>query len=455
LPSPAPVATPAGNIEDYWNDAQSFFLERDWLSARDFLNLVQRIDSTWELETVSTMLVEIHAALGAKALAGGRVTAAIDEFTAVFALQPDNRTVGELITRLNDFLSPFNVPNLTVRQALQNSLVRYADRLTDAEKVCLAAEMLAAAVNLLPDSESAYRLYEARAACLKQDHDRMVIGALEALSGTILYSAQLGDRVRVMDAGPQQGAPSSVVIEDARQPAPSRSGVVIAFYNTRANEEGLWVYARKGLAVPADRGQRISEFVEDGYDSPASWNVAGDRLVFASTAAGDRRSRIYGVWYGDPASVTALAFGKEPAYHPYLDRIVYNGTNDSGNEPGLWVMNGDGSGQVRVTDNGNDSRPVWTPDGANIVFMSTRDGNWELYRVRLKDGAVFRLTGDIRAQDGLPAVSPDGEFVAFASDRGGQWQIWVVPLQGGTARPLLEISGEFTNWLEHSIQWIP
>jgi Tol biopolymer transport system component len=55
----------------------------------------------------------------------------------------------------------------------------------------------------------------------------------------------------------------------------------------------------------------------------------------------------------------------------------------------------------------------------------------------------------------LPAVSPDGEFVAFASDRGGQWRIWLVPLRGGTARLLLEISGEFTNWLEHSIQWIP
>lgn len=454
-PSPTPVATPAGNIEDYWSDAQGFFLERDWLSALDFLNLVQRIDPNWESTTVTTMLVDIHAALGAQALASGQVMTAIDEFSAVLALQPGNRTIGELIVRMEDFVSPFNVPNVTVRQALQSSLMGYADRLIDAEKVCLAAEMLVAAVNLLPDSEIAYRLYEARAACLKQDYDRLVIDALESLSGNIIYSAQLGERVSVMNAQPRQGAPSALVIEDARQPSPRRSGTAIAYYNTRANEEGLWVFERNGLVEPAQRGQRVSEFVEDGYDSPASWSVAGDRLIFASTAAGDRRSRIYGVWYGEPASVTGLAFGKEPAYHPYLDRIVYNGTNDSGNEPGLWVMNGDGSGRVRVTDNGNDSRPVWTPDGANIVFMSTRDGNWELYRVRLKDGVIFRLTDDMRAQDGLPAVSPDGEFVAFASDRGGQWRIWVVPLRGGTARLLLEISGEFTNWLEHSIQWIP
>ena len=81
--SPAPVATPAGDIEDYWSDAQSFFLERDWLSALDFLNLVQRIDPNWESATVTTMLVEIHAALGAKALAGGQVVSAIDEFSAV------------------------------------------------------------------------------------------------------------------------------------------------------------------------------------------------------------------------------------------------------------------------------------------------------------------------------------------------------------------------------------
>lgn len=162
-PSPTPVATPAGNIEDYWSDAQGFFLERDWLSALDFLNLVLRIDPRWESATITTMLVNIHAALGAQALASGQVMTAIDEFSAVLALQPGNRTIGELIVRMEELVSPFNVPNVTVRQALQSSLMGYANRLNDAEKVCLAAEMLVAAVDAaLPDSKIAYRLYKRR-----------------------------------------------------------------------------------------------------------------------------------------------------------------------------------------------------------------------------------------------------------------------------------------------------
>jgi Tol biopolymer transport system component len=117
-------------------------------------------------------------------------------------------------------------------------------------------------------------------------------------------------------------------------------------------------------------------------------------------------------------------------------------------------MNGDGSNRLRLTDNGNDIRPVWSPDGLAVVFMSLRDGDWEVYRLDLLTEELLQLT-DSPAQDGLPTVSPDGRWVAFASDRGGFWRIWVVPGAGGEAQPLVTINGVLTNWLEHAIQWIP
>ncbi len=131
---------------------------------------------------------------------------------------------------------------------------------------------------------------------------------------------------------------------------------------------------------------------------------------------------------------------------------MYNGFDELGENPGLYQIEATGQGRVRLTDNGNDVRPVWAPDGRSVVFMSTRDGDMELYRLSLVDGSLLQLTDD-PAQDGLPAVSPDSNLVVFASDRGGSWRLYVTPLQGGPTIWLLEIRGVLTNWLEHSLQW--
>lgn len=131
-----------------------------------------------------------------------------------------------------------------------------------------------------------------------------------------------------------------------------------------------------------------------------------------------------------------------------------NGTDDAGGSPGLWLTAPDGRGRARLTDNGNDQRPTWSPDGRYVVFMSSgRDGNWELYRVDVTNLSIMRLT-DHPAQDGLPTISPDGRYVAFMSDRDEYWRIWYVSIDGGEAQPLGRISGELPKWLEHAIQWV-
>ena len=59
-------------------------------------------------------------------------------------------------------------------------------------------------------------------------------------------------------------------------------------------------------------------------------------------------------------------------------------------------MNADGSNQRRRTRTpAHDWHPSWLPDGKRIVFVSHRDGNYEIY-VMNADGVrqVHRLTKD-------------------------------------------------------------
>ena len=84
----------------------------------------------------------------------------------------------------------------------------------------------------------------------------------------------------------------------------------------------------------------------------------------------------------------------------------------------------------RLTDSpGDDRAPVYSPDGSQILFDSTRDGNTEIYVMNADGGNQRRLTND-PGEDWGATWSPDGTFIAFNSDRGGPMDIWVMRADG-------------------------
>ena len=118
-------------------------------------------------------------------------------------------------------------------------------------------------------------------------------------------------------------------------------------------------------------------------------------------------------------------------------RIAFRGSwNGNGD---VYVVGADGSGLSRLTvDPGQDDAPAWSPDGARIVFASTRGADpearasFDLYEMALDGTAVRRLTND-DAFDMNPDFSPDGSRIVFASDRhdpGGDLEIYVMNADG-------------------------
>jgi hypothetical protein len=81
------------------------------------------------------------------------------------------------------------------------------------------------------------------------------------------------------------------------------------------------------------------------------------------------------------------------------------------------MMNADGTNQTRLTnDPFSNADPAFSPDGGKIAFVSTRDGNHEIYVMNADGINQTRLTND-PAYDGDPAFSPDGSMIAFTSFR--------------------------------------
>lgn len=83
----------------------------------------------------------------------------------------------------------------------------------------------------------------------------------------------------------------------------------------------------------------------------------------------------------------------------------------------------------------------WSPETADLLFVSHRDGNSEIYLLPGGFPEAVNLTNH-PAGDNLPEWSPDGERIAFQSSRGGGREVWVMNADGSGAVPLTDSPGD-------------
>ena len=84
------------------------------------------------------------------------------------------------------------------------------------------------------------------------------------------------------------------------------------------------------------------------------------------------------------------------------------------NASNIWVVPTSGGAAMQLTQSGHDSSPVWSPDGKTLAFLSSRDGNSQVYLLPMDGGEAEKLT---KLSGGADIVkwSPDGKTIAFTS----------------------------------------
>jgi len=144
------------------------------------------------------------------------------------------------------------------------------------------------------------------------------------------------------------------------------------------------------------------------------------------------------------AAAAALAAGvpylTEPTLCPTRPEIAFVSGGD------IWVAPAKGGeAHLLVTHPAEESRPLYSPDGAKLAFVSTRTGNGDIYVLTLATGDLKRLTYD-DGMDQLDAWSRDGRWIYFSNgtrDVGRKNDIYRVSVDGGTPMPVS--ADRFTN----------
>src|SRR5215469_9326367 len=130
----------------------------------------------------------------------------------------------------------------------------------------------------------------------------------------------------------------------------------------------------------------------------------------------------------------------EPAISPDLSEIAFVSGGD------IWtVPTSGGDAHLLVSNPATETRPLYSPDGTRLAFVSTRTGSGDIYVLTIAAGELKRLTFD-DGLDQLDGWSRDGKWIYFSNptnDVGRKNDLYRVSVEGGTPMPVS--ADRFTN----------
>ncbi|MCB9140376.1 MAG: PD40 domain-containing protein [Caldilineaceae bacterium] len=158
--------------------------------------------------------------------------------------------------------------------------------------------------------------------------------------------------------------------------------------------------------------------------TPYWWKLGLAFLIASLLALG-----IYSLKKSSPAQLTRNSgYNYQPSLSLSEDQIVFISTRDG--NPEIYLMGTDGKNQRRITHTPNikEDSPSFTPDGMWIIYSGNDGAQEDIYIIRSDGSNTLNLTQTPHSNEGRPSVFHDRfivEKLLFDSDQSGNWEIYM------------------------------
>src|SRR5262245_34315985 len=85
-----------------------------------------------------------------------------------------------------------------------------------------------------------------------------------------------------------------------------------------------------------------------------------------------------------------------------------------------------------------DGQPRFSPDGKHVVFVSDRDGGWNLWTIATDKSDTTQLTRGKANTYYSPDYTPDGKYIVATKDT----KLWIYHVDGGQGQQLIRAAAE-------------
>jgi TolB protein len=210
----------------------------------------------------------------------------------------------------------------------------------------------------------------------------------------------------------------------AVQVTPTPTGLHLAVYNVATRQTALI----RDYAAPSTSDARGWRAVVHGLSDDLEESFTGTRGIARTRVLFERGRRI---WIADSDGEQAMpvsdaATAASAAWHPSGQSFAF-----STYVPSQIVLQELG-GRARVVAGGAGVyiSPVFSPDGASVVYAHGVDAGVDLYTAPVSGGAGRRLSVGRGSDNVSPSFSPDGRRIVFMSGRAGHPEIYTMDADG-------------------------
>ncbi len=175
--------------------------------------------------------------------------------------------------------------------------------------------------------------------------------------------------------------------------------------------------------------KRLTDAV--GYDAEGSYSADGQHIVFCSNRSGEKNLELY-IMDADGKNARQLTkspgcYNGGPFFSPDGKRVIFRSDRKKKDHLQLFVINVDGTGERALTDDQDWVfwAPYWYKDSRHIIYTGADHStplarpNYDVWWMNVDTGKKVRLTYAPGA-DVLPVFSPDGALLMWTSTRDGR-----------------------------------